>query len=90
MPLSSVRNLAHDAKKGCIFVYNKWDLVDKDDKTMNEITKKIRNEFVFLDYAPIAFVSAKDNKRVNTILPLIDMVYENVNKRRERNTKYIF
>ena len=80
-----VAGIAHDAKKGCIIVYNKWDLVDKNEKTMSEITKKIRNEFVFLDYAPIAFVSAKDNKRVNTIIPLIDQVYENLNKRIKTN-----
>jgi len=76
-----VAGLAHEAKKGVIIVYNKWDLVVKDDKTMNEITKKIRKEFAYLDYAPIAFTSAKDNKRVDTLLPLIDQVYENLNRR---------
>ena len=76
-----VAGLAHEAGKGVIIVYNKWDLVDKDDKTMSEITKKIRKEFVYLDYAPIAFVSAKQNKRIDTLLPLIDLVYENLNKR---------
>ena len=76
-----VAGLAHEAKKGVIIVYNKWDLVDKDDKTMANITKQIRKEFVYLDYAPIALVSAKELKRVNTILPLINMVYENLNKR---------
>ena len=80
-----VAGLIHEAKKGVIIVYNKWDLVDKDDKTMNEITKQIRKEFVYLDYAPIAFVSAKDNKRVDTILPLIDLVYENLNRRIKTN-----
>ena len=76
-----VAGLAHDAGKGVIIVYNKWDLVDKDDKTMSEITRQIRKEFVYLDYAPIAFVSAKQNKRIDTLLPLIDLVYENLNKR---------
>ena len=76
-----VAGLAHEAKKGVIIVYNKWDLVNKGDKTMANITKQIRKEFVYLDYAPIAFVSAKELKRVNTILPLINMVYENLNKR---------
>ena len=80
-----VAGLIHEAKKGVIIVYNKWDLVDKDDKTMNEITKQIRKEFLYLDYAPIAFVSAKENKRVDTILPLIDLVYENLNKRIKTN-----
>ena len=80
-----VAGLAHEAKKGCIIVYNKWDLVDKDDKTMDKITKQIRNEFSYLDYAPIAFTSAKDNKRVNTLLPLIEQVYNNVNLRIKTN-----
>ncbi len=80
-----VAGLAHEAKKGVIIVYNKWDLVDKDDKTMSNITKEIRKQFVYLDYAPIAFVSAKQNKRVDTLLPLIDLVYENLNKRIKTN-----
>ena len=76
-----VAGLAHDAGKGVIIVYNKWDLVDKDDRTMSEITRQIRKEFVYLDYAPIAFVSAKQNRRIDTLLPLIDLVYENLNRR---------
>ncbi len=80
-----VAGLAHEAKKGVIIVYNKWDTVDKNEKTMNEITKTIREQFAYLDYAPIAFVSAKDNKRVNTLLPLIDQVYNNVNLRIKTN-----
>ena len=80
-----VAGLAHEAKKGVIIVYNKWDVVDKDDKTMVNITKEIRKQFVYLDYAPIAFVSAKENKRIDTILPLIDEVYENLNKRIKTN-----
>ncbi len=80
-----VAGLAHEAKKGVIIVYNKWDLVDKDDKTMSNITKEIRKQFAYLDYAPIAFVSAKDSKRIHTLLPLIDMVHENINKRIKTN-----
>ena len=76
-----VAGLAHDAKKGVIIVYNKWDTVEKDEKTMVNITKEIRKQFVYLDYAPIAFVSAKQGKRIDTLLPLIDLVYENLNKR---------
>ena len=80
-----VAGLAHEANKGVILVYNKWDLVDKNEKTMDKITKEIRKEFAYLDYAPIAFVSAKENKRVNTLLPLIDTVYNNVNLRIKTN-----
>ena len=80
-----VAGLAHESKKGVIIVYNKWDLIDKDDKTMVNITNEIRKQFVYLDYAPIAFVSAKLGKRVNTLLPLIDMVYDNLNLRIKTN-----
>ena len=80
-----VAGLAHEAKKGVIIVYNKWDIVDKDDKTMDRITKQIRDEFAYLDYAPIAFTSAKEGKRINTLFPLIDLVYENVNLRIKTN-----
>ena len=80
-----VAGLAHEANKGVIIVYNKWDLVDKDEKTMANITKEIRKQFVYLDYAPIAFTSAKEGKRVETLLPLIDLVYENLNKRIKTN-----
>ncbi len=71
-----VAGIAHDAGKGVIIVYNKWDTVEKDDKTMNEITKKIREEFKFLSYAPIAFVSALTGAKVGNLIPLIDQVHE--------------
>ena len=80
-----VAGLAHEAKKGVIIVYNKWDTVEKDDKTMANIEKEIRKQFAYLDYAPIAFISAKDNKRINTLFPLIDSVYNNVNLRIKTN-----
>lgn len=71
-----VAGLAHDEGKGVIIVYNKWDTVEKDERTMNEISKKIHEEFKYLSYAPIAFVSAKTGARVNTLLPLIDQVHD--------------
>ena len=71
-----VAGLAHEAGKGVIIVYNKWDAVEKDDKTMNEITKKIREEFKYLSYAPIAFVSALTKAKVGGLIPLIDQVHE--------------
>lgn len=71
-----VAGIAHDAGKGVIIVYNKWDTVEKDDKTMNEITKKIREEFKFLSYAPIAFVSALTGAKVGNLIPLIDQVHD--------------
>lgn len=80
-----VAGLAHEALKGVIIVYNKWDLVEKDEKTMSLIENKIRAEFSYLDYAPIAFTSAKNKQRINTLLPLIDLVYQNVNLRIKTN-----
>ena len=76
-----VAGLAHEALKGVIIVYNKWDTVEKDDKTMIRITEEIRKQFVYLDYAPIAFVSAKNKSRIQTLIPLIDRVYDNLQQR---------
>ncbi len=72
---------AHEAGKGVILVVNKWDLVEKDEKTMHKMKQKLREEFKYLDYAPIVFVSAKERKRIDTLFPLIDEVYENNHKR---------
>lgn len=80
-----VAGLAHEAKKGVIIVYNKWDTVEKDDKTMDKIKQKIRDEFVYLDYAPIAFTSAINKSRIQTLIPLIDEVYEYTNLRIKTN-----
>lgn len=71
-----VAGLAHEAGKGLIIVYNKWDAIEKDEKTMNVITKEIRAHFKYLDYAPIAFVSAKTGAKVNNLIPLIDKVHD--------------
>lgn len=65
----------------CIIVVNKWDTIDKGDKTMNEWTKKVRENFKYLDFAPIVFLSALENKRVHTLFPEIDKVYEAYHKR---------
>lgn len=71
-----VAGLAHEAGKGVIIVYNKWDTVDKDEKTMNAIEKEVRAQFVYLDYAPIAFTSALTHSKVNKLIPLIDEVHD--------------
>ena len=76
-----VAGYAMDAGKAIIIVVNKWDAVDKNDKSMQEWIKKIRNHFVFLDYAPIVFVSALKNLRIQTIFDNIKMVYENYTRR---------
>lgn len=71
-----VAGLAHEAGKGVIIVYNKWDTIEKDEKTMNKIEKEIRGHFVYLDYAPIAFTSALTHQKVNKLIPLIDEVHD--------------
>jgi GTP-binding protein len=76
-----VAGYAHEAGKPIIIIYNKWDTVEKDDKTINEVTKKIRKEFIYLTYAPILFISAKTKQRVANVLPLIDKVYHSSNLR---------
>lgn len=70
----------------CIIVVNKWDLVEKDSKTMQRFTEDIRKEFKYLDYAPIVFLSALDNKRVHTLFPAILQAYEANNKRISTST----
>lgn len=72
---------AIEAKKSIIIVVNKWDTVEKNEKTMAEFTKKVRDEFKFLDYAPIVFVSALTKSRISTIYDEIDACYEAFNTR---------
>lgn len=72
-----IAGYAHEAGKAIIIVVNKWDTIEKDDKTMNTMTKTIREHFLFLDYAPIIFVSATTKQRVHAILPIINRVSEN-------------
>jgi|SRR5690625_2908933 len=76
----SVAGYAMDANKAIIIVVNKWDLVKKDSKTMQNYINNIRKEFPFLDYAPIVFTSAINQSRIDTIFPEINKVYENFTK----------
>ena len=59
-----------------IIVVNKWDAVTKDHRTMSEFTKKVREEFKFLDYVPIVFVSALERTRIQQIFQAIDVAYD--------------
>ncbi len=72
-----VAGYAYEAGKPIIIVVNKWDAVEKDEHTMVAFEEKVRNEFAYLAYAPILFVSAKTRQRVDTIIPEVDRVYEN-------------
>jgi GTP-binding protein len=71
-----IAGYAHEAGRASIFVVNKWDAVEKDEKTMNRFIEKIRDEFQFMPYAPILFVSAKTKKRIHQILPKVNEVAE--------------
>lgn len=71
-----VISYAIDLAKAIIIVVNKWDLVDKDNNTMNEFSNNIRKNFKFLDYVPILYVSSLTGKRINEIIPLIEKVYD--------------
>ena len=73
-----VAGYAHEAGKGVVIVYNKWDL---DEKTMQKKQKEIYEQFKYLDYARIVFTSAKTGQRVDQIFPLIQESYENSRKR---------
>ena len=73
---SKIAGYAHEQGKGCIIAINKWDLVEKDDKTMDELRKKYMNDFSFMSYAPIIFISAKTGQRVDRLLELIKFVDE--------------
>jgi len=71
-----VAGYAHEAGKAIVIVYNKWDTVEKDDKTMHKIEKEIREQFLYLSYAPIVFVSAKTKQKVHNLFPVIEEVYQ--------------
>ncbi|TDF99330.1 ribosome biogenesis GTPase Der [Paenibacillus piri] len=71
-----IAGYAHEAGKAAVFVVNKWDVVEKDEKTMQQFTQKIRDHFLFMTYAPILFLSAKTKQRVHKLLPVVNQVAE--------------
>ncbi|WP_166239325.1 ribosome biogenesis GTPase Der [Paenibacillus turpanensis] len=71
-----IAGYAHEAGKASIFVVNKWDVVEKDDKTLHHFEQKIREHFLFMTYAPVLFVSAMTKQRLHKLLPLINYVAE--------------
>ena len=73
---SKVAGLAHESGKGCILVVNKWDLIDKDTKTMDKQREEIRKALSFMPYAPILFISALTGQRVPRLFELINYVNE--------------
>ena len=71
-----IAGYAHEQGKGLILVVNKWDLLEKDDKTYTEFEKNLRKNLLFMSYAPIIFVSALTKQRVHKVLDLVKYVAE--------------
>lgn len=71
---SKIAGLAHESGKACIIVVNKWDVIEKDTNTMNEYRKKLENDFSFMSYAPMIFISAKTGLRLDRLFELINFV----------------
>lgn len=71
---SKVAGIAHELGKASIIAVNKWDLVEKDGKTMDSFRKKLMNDFSFMSYAPIIFISAKTGQRLDRLFELIKYV----------------
>lgn len=79
---TKIAGLAHRNGKASIIVVNKWDLIeDKDTNTMANYTKQIRSDLIFMQYAPVLFISALNGQRTERILPLIKSVYEQSTRR---------
>ena len=71
---TKVAGMAHEAGKASIIVINKWDLIEKDGKTMDRMREEVRQSLLFMSYAPILFISAKTGQRVDRLFDLIDYV----------------
>ncbi len=78
---SKVAGYAHDQGKACVIAINKWDSIDKDDKTMNEFLKKLEVDFSFMSYAPIVFISALTGQRINKLFEQIKYTAEQNSRR---------
>lgn len=71
---SKVAGIAHEQGKACIIAVNKWDAIEKDDRTMDSYRKKLMQDFSFMSYAPIIFISAKTGQRLDRLFELIHYV----------------
>ena len=74
---AKIAGIAHDRGKGIIVAVNKWDVVEKNDKTIYRFTENVRNTLSFMPYAEIIFISAKTGQRLNKLYETIEMVIEN-------------
>ncbi len=78
---AKIAGIAHERGKGMIIAVNKWDAIEKDDKTIYRFTEKIRENLSFMSYARLLFVSAKTGQRLEKLYDLIDVVVENHSRR---------
>ncbi len=78
---AKIAGIAHERGKGIIIVVNKWDAIEKNDKTVYEHTRKIRETLSFISYAEILFVSAVTGQRLNKVFSLVDTIVESQNMR---------
>ena len=76
-----IAGFARDNNRAMIIVVNKWDIVEKDDKTMKKMAEKIAVQMPFIDFAPVIFLSARKKERVHKLLDEIDVVYQNFYRR---------
>ena len=76
-----IAGFAREANRAMIVVVNKWDIVKKDDKTMKQMTDKLKTQMPFLEFVPIIFLSAIKKERVHTLLEEVEKVYDNFNRR---------
>lgn len=72
-----IAGLAHEAGKGILVVVNKWDLVNKETNTMRDYTRKLESELQFMSYAPIIYISVKNNQRVDNVMSMVKDIAEN-------------
>ena len=72
-----IAGIAHESGKGVIIAVNKWDLVEKNDKTMQEFTKQLKEKFAYMDYAEYLFISAETGQRIHKIYDLVNMIHDN-------------
>ena len=78
---TKVAGLAHEAGKACIIVVNKWDSIEKDDKTMDRMRQDVRRDLSYMTYAPIVFISALTGQRVDRLFDLINYVNDQASLR---------
>lgn len=78
---AKIAGIAHERGKGVVIVVNKWDAIEKHDKTMYEYERKVRQVLAYMPYAEIMYVSAKSGQRLPKLYDVIDMVIENQNLR---------